>query len=312
MPASFDLQGHRGARGLRPENTLPAFETALDVGVTTIETDLHLTRDGVPVLVHDPYVTPRLFRPPGGTGSGATDALAVASLTLSQLQAFRADRNPDPVRFPDQDAGVTPLAQAFADRQGRHPYAPPSLADLLAFVQAYAGDLGRAAGKSDTQRHRAAQVRFDLELKRVPARPEWIGDGFTGSGPGRLERQVIEAIRSADVVARTIVRSFDHRAVLALRELEPWLTTAVLVAGTAPVAPLDLVRRAGAQVYCPDHEYLDERQIHQLHAAGIRVVPWTVNDPSDWARLLAWNVDGITTDFTDRLAAFLTQRGVPF
>jgi glycerophosphoryl diester phosphodiesterase len=87
--------------------------------------------------------------------------------------------------------------------------------------------------------------------------------------------------------------------------------TAVLVSGT-PVYPAALVRRARAQVYCPDFEYLDEEQLRQCHAAGIRVVPWTVNDSDDWRRLLDWGVDGITTDYPDQLAAFLRARGVTF
>ncbi len=107
-----------------------------------------------------------------------------------------------------------------------------------------------------------------------------------------------------------MVRSFDHRSVLALRRLEPGLTAAVLVANTAPVRPVELMRAADAQIYCPDVNFLDELQVRQLHEAGVRVQPWTVNDEVSWERLLAWGVDGITTDFPDRLADFLRRRGV--
>src|SRR5437868_7813113 len=101
MTTPFDLQGHRGARGLKPENTLPAFEVAFDLGVTTVETDLHLSRDGVPVVTHDPEISEHLCRLP--EGKAAPDPLTrppVRALTLAQLRQYRADGNPDPRRFP--------------------------------------------------------------------------------------------------------------------------------------------------------------------------------------------------------------------
>lgn len=308
MPLFFDLQGHRGARGLKPENTLPSFEAALDVGVTTIETDLHLTRDGEVVLCHDP----RLNCPPWSLAAPAPPVAAVAALALAELRCHRADRNPDPVRFPAQDASITPLAVRFARHQGYDPYALVTLAEFLAFTAAYAGDLGKEVGKTDEQRARAARLRFDLELKRVPFHPEAINDHYTGQEAALLETRVVEAVRAAGVVDRTTVRSFDHRCVRHLRALEPGLTGAVLVAETAPVSPAELARRADAVVYCPSYVFLDEGLVREAHAGGVRVVPWTVNDPAHWQRLLDWGVDGITTDFPDRLAEDLRAWGIVF
>src|SRR5262249_12038285 len=233
-------------------------------------------------------------------------------LTLAQLRGYAADHNPAPQRFPDQDAAVTPLARLFAQRQGTHPYAPPTAADLFAFAEGYASELGRDVGQTEAQRPRPRRIRFDLELKRVPFRPAFIGDAFTGDVPALLERRLVDAVRTAGVIERTTVRSFDHRAVLAVRRLEPRLTTAVLVAGTAPVAPARWVQQADAQVYAPDFEFLDQAQVREAHAAGIRVVPWTVNEPDDWLRLLDWGVDGLTTDFPYRLATVLQARGIAY
>jgi glycerophosphoryl diester phosphodiesterase len=313
MTAPFQLQGHRGARGLKPENTLPAFETALDLGVTSLETDVHLTRDGVPVLLHDPRVTDQIFRRVDGSQPPfPCHRPLVSTLNFAHLRTFRADGNPDPKRFPAQDAGVTPAARLFGERFGVDPYSPPNLADLFAFVELYAGDGGEKAGKSDEQRRRARAVRFDLELKRVPFHAEAIGDVFTGQGAGTLERRVAEVVRAAGAAARTTVRSFDHRSVRALGELEPGWATAVLVGEMAPVDPAELARRAGARLYCPAYEFLDAQQVRQLRDAGVAVLPWTVNDPDAWQRLLEWGVDGITTDHPDRLAALLRRRGIPF
>src|SRR5256885_13141728 len=122
MAPSFDLQGHRGARSVRPENTLPSFEAALDAGVTSIETDVHLTRDGVSVLIHDAVLTPPVY-------TGPASGTLVSQLTLTELRAYRAAGNPDPARFPDQNAALTPLARIFAEQAGIDPYGIPTLAD---------------------------------------------------------------------------------------------------------------------------------------------------------------------------------------
>jgi glycerophosphoryl diester phosphodiesterase len=302
----FMVQGHRGARGLKPENTLPSFEAAFDLGVASVETDVHLSRDGVPVLAHDPCVSERLFRlVPGSTSPPPAPRLLISSLTLAELRGYRADRNPYPSRFSTQDATVTPLARLFAEERGMDPYAPPSVTDLFAFAEAYAGSLGARAGKSAEQQANMQRMCFDLELKRVPFHPEAIGDVFDGEQPGLLEQHVVAAIRAAGVVERTRVRSFDHRSVRAIGRLEPALTLAILVAGTAPADPAQLVRSAGAHVYCPEFTFLDAGQVRMLRAANIRLLPWTVNTPKDWARLMDWGVDGVTTDYPDRLVGFL-------
>ena len=111
------------------------------------------------------------------------------------------------------------MTRRFAGQLGLDPFAVPTLTDLFLFAAAYAGEPGAAVGKSPYQRERAARVRFDLELKRVPFHPERINDGFTGRAPGVLERRIVEAVRAADVAERTTVRGFDHRCVRILRAL---------------------------------------------------------------------------------------------
>jgi glycerophosphoryl diester phosphodiesterase len=313
MPAAFELQGHRGARGLRPENTLPSFEAALDAGVTAIETDLHLTSDGVVVLSHDP----RLAQPPcSPTDTGGAPPLSthpvLRELSLTQVRCYRADGNPDHRRFPRQQPTVGPASAQFTAEAGLHPFALPTLDDLFRFAAAYAGDLGLHAGKSQEQRQRAGRLQFDLELKRVPFHPQTIRDGYMGDRPGLLEEAVVRSIREAGVVGRTTVRSFDHRCVRFLKEMQPALTGAVLVADAAPVDPAGMARAADAAIYCPGMAFLDADIVRRAHAGAVRVIPWTVNEEGDWQRLLDFGVDGITTDYPDRLAAWLAQRGVPF
>jgi glycerophosphoryl diester phosphodiesterase len=306
MNSRFEIQGHRGARGVHPENTLPSFEAALDAGVHSVETDLHLTKDGVPVLAHDPVISERLCRlADSGVGPAPELRPRIAELTLAELRGYVADVNPDPRRFPDQTPTVTPLARRFADEHDIEPYAIPTLAGLFAFVAAYAGPAGQDLGKTDAQQATARQLWFDLELKRVPYHPENQGDGYTGRGTARLEDEILAAIQAAGLQGRTRVRSFDHRCIHYFKQGAPEIEVAVLVADTMPVVPAELARAAGADVYCPSFEFLDAEAVQSLHAAGLRVLPWTVNRQEDWARLITWGVDGITTDFPDRLTAFL-------
>ena len=211
--------------------------------------------------------------------------------------------------MPERDAGGY---RRFAGRLALDPYTPPTLTELFAFTAAYAEDLGEQTGKTDAQRATALKVQFDLELKRVPFQPELIGDAFDGNTAGLFEQQVVEEVRRAGVADRTIVRSFDHRSVRAARRLWPALRTVVLVAGTAPIHPAQLAHNAEATTYCPEFTFLDEAQVRDLHAAGVRVVPWTVNEPVDVERLLDWGVDGVTTDYPDRLAAVLRARGMAY
>ena len=126
LGTTFNLQGHRGARGHKPGNTLPSFEVALDAGVTSIETDLHLTRDGQVIVIHDAKITERQCRLllPGAAPDPASQPL-VSTLTRADLAHYVADVNPDPGQFPNQDALATPAAANFAGQHlNNNPFAP--------------------------------------------------------------------------------------------------------------------------------------------------------------------------------------------
>jgi glycerophosphoryl diester phosphodiesterase len=309
----FELQGHRGARGSIPENTLPSFEFALDHGVSAIETDLHLSRDDQPVIWQDAHLSEKLCRI---GASGAARELSsrplIRSLTVAQLRHYIADRNPDAIRFPAQEPTVTPAAERFARENKFHPFAIPTLQDFIAFVAAYAGDLGREVGKTNQQREKARNARLDLEIKRVPFHPEWLSDPLRLDAAGKLEQRVIDIIRKANVAERTTIRGFDHRAVSVVRGMETRVTGAVLIAGTAPVSPAQMAHAAGATLYCPEFAFVDEAIVRAAHDAALRVIPWTANRPEEWERLIAMGVDGITTDFPKELAAFLRARQIEF
>src|SRR5262249_41746879 len=159
-------------------------------------------------------VSPRLCRRRrgGAAPDPATEPL-VGSLTLAELRGYVADRNPDRKRFPNQDRAVTPLARAFARQYGIDPYTPPTLEELFQLA-----------------RQHAHPVVLDLELKRVPSRPEFIGDDFDGEVAGPLEKRVVDLVWAAGLGERARVRSFDHRSVRAVRRYKNDMTTAVLIA----------------------------------------------------------------------------------
>ena len=209
LPDGFDVQGHRGARGLKPENTLPAFETALDKGVTTLEVDLHYTADGVVVIWHDDSIgkdkcrlDPAASEPlPPDPDSVTTPkaALMISQLTFDQVQKYRCDRNPEPDRFPEQRNAPTSLA---GDR-----YQIISLAELFDFVDAYAADVS----KSGAQQENARRVQFNVETKRRPDNPAGINDGFDGSNSGPFEQAIVGLVEQRGLAERAIVQSFEDR-----------------------------------------------------------------------------------------------------
>ena len=296
LPAGFDVEGHRGARGLKPENTLPAYETALDLGVTTLELDLHYTSDGVVVIWHDDELEKDKC---GLADSVETDApdpdslvkwgegLFISQLTYEQTQAFRCDRNPDPGKFPDQNNGPTPLAG--------DDYSLVSLEKLFQFVADYA----QSEQKSEAQRANAAQVQFNIETKRKPDKPKGINDGFDGENPGPFELEILRLVEQFGLEDRVIIQSFDHRSLWAIRSVNDDIRLAALTSkGNA-----DLVGFAekGADIWSPKASTLTPELISKAHKVGLRVVPWTVNDPDDMRDLIEMGVDGLISDRPDVL-----------
>jgi glycerophosphoryl diester phosphodiesterase len=299
--AAFDLQGHRGARGLAPENTLAGFQRALDLGVTTIETDVVITGDDVPVIAHDPYVNPDLARGPDGAFAKGKDVL-IRTLTLAELRRYDVGRlNP---------AGG--YAKQWPEQQAVDGQRYPTLAELLRLIN--------ASGKP---------VRLNLETKLAPERPAETPD------PATFARLVIDVLRQENFVERTTLQSFDWRTLAAAREYAPGLATTCLtivsrdfdnVTGIfgrpsrwtngLELAAYDnsvprLVHAAGCGTWAMAFRNLTPAAKAEARALGLKVIPWTVNDPADMARLLDWQVDGIITDYPDRLRKAMAARGMP-
>jgi glycerophosphoryl diester phosphodiesterase len=292
---AFDAQGHRGARGLAPENTLPAFEKALAVGVSTLELDVLLTADDVVVVGHDPVLNPAIVRDAAGAWIPAPGP-AVRSLTLSQLQRFDVGRI-DP---------STPYARTFATQQAVDGTPMPTLAALFDRVKALGAD----------------GVHFNIETKLSPLKPEET------PSPGHIVRALLKVVRDAGMLQRVTIQSFDWRTLREVQAAEPAVPTAYLSIQTASndnirdgrwTAGLDLashgsvpamVKAAGGTVWSPNAGALTEPLVRQAKSLGLRVIPWTVNQTADMERLIGWGVDGLITDYPDRLREVMARRGL--
>jgi glycerophosphoryl diester phosphodiesterase len=299
---AFDLQGHRGARGLRPENTLAAFAEALSLGVTTLELDCAVTKDGVVVVSHDPRLNPDLTRDALGRFL-ETHGPALAALRYDEVQAY--------------DVGRIKPGSAYATR---HPEQQPvdgqrvpRLADVFALVKKSGNTL----------------VRFNIETKVFPIMPE------LALPPGPFAEAVVRALREAGMEKRAAIQSFDWRTLKIVQKIAPELTTVALTSqrpgedtiqagqpGPSPwLGGLDvddfggsvpkLVKASGAAVWSPNYLDLDERAVQGAHALGLSVIPWTINETAEMERMLDWGVDGTISDRPDRLRTVLGRKGLP-
>jgi len=241
IPADFDVQGHRGGRGLRPENTLPAFEAGLDNLIGTIETDTGVTADRHSIIWHDQFLNPESCRRADGKLYDYANAVWHRDATLAELQhTFICDKlHP---KFPDQrnDLALSPVAVAFAAQEHLpSPYTPITVDQLFRFAAFYA-DFYRASKHPDAAKRaaNAARVRFNLETKILPF-PDGGSSKPTGNeetttnhtvDPQTFVKTLCGAIASARTESRSDVQSFDFRTLQLVEEQFPKIQTVYLTA----------------------------------------------------------------------------------
>jgi glycerophosphoryl diester phosphodiesterase len=268
---AIDLQGHRGARGHAPENTLPGFERALAIGVDTLELDVGVTRDGVVVIHHDRRLNPDVAR--GADGSWVkAPAPTIFSLSYAELQRYDVGR----IR-PGSE-----YAQRFPHQKPVDGTRVPRLDELFA----------RAGSR----------VKFNIETKLVPEAPDET------LAPEPFARALIAEVRKAAVAARTTIQSFDFRTLAVVQSEAPEIATAYLTSGKKGEAIPRLVHDARGRIWSPNFQDLDARALAVARQLGLKVVPWTVNEPADIARVLAMQIDGIISDYPDRVREALKGR----
>ena len=296
---AFDLQGHRGARGLLPENTLPAFQRALELGVTTLEMDIAITSDGVLVISHDPVLNPDLARDAAGRFLEQRGP-AIKSLTWAQLQAYDVGRIKPGTEY----------ARQFADQQPLDGTRIPRLADVFELVKRSGDD----------------KVRFDIETKVNPEKPEET------LAPEPFARALVDEIRKAGMSRRAQIQSFDWRTLQVVQKIAPEIDTVYLTVqrrfdnigadrtdGSRWTAGIQyrehgsvprMVKAAGGSHWAAYFGDLDASKVKEAQALGLKVLAWTVNDPALMARMLDYGVDGLITDRPDLARKLLEARGI--
>lgn len=273
-PWRVDLQGHRGARGLLPENSLPGFRRALELGVTTLELDTGVSADSLVVVSHDPWMHPAICLTPEGARIPEAEEHDHALFQMPYAEIARYDcgsiGNP---RFPEQQ----PTAVA-----------KPLLDSMLVDAERYAAALG------------LPPVRYNIEIKSKPEH-----DGVYHPSVDVFARLFVDVLARNGVLERTTIQSFDPRALAAVHALDPTATLSLLVSNDDGLeANLDRLPFT-PDVYSPNYRLVDAALVAAAHARGMQVVPWTVNDVDAMRRLVALGVDGLITDYPDRGAAVL-------
>lgn len=319
MRAGFEIIGHRGARGLYPENTLEGFTRAWAMGVRRFETDIAVTADDVPVLCHDPVLNPDITRGPGGAWL-ARAGPPLRALSLAELGAYDVGRiRPGsgyaarhPEQAPIDGARIPTLAALLAILPDAHltielktdPTRPgltvpgPCMAELVVAAAAAAGALGRIRVESFDWSGPRHLARTRPEIARAwLTKPATEAEAEHWWGRPRLERDEIaraHSSRSRSLFSHVIPRagrsaSGDH-------------------ARGCPLARM--IAEEGGGAWAPHFLSVTKADMKAAASLGIPVLPWTVNAPEAMRRLADWGAAGLITDRPDRALALFTERGI--
>ncbi|ALW84422.1 glycerophosphodiester phosphodiesterase [Hymenobacter sedentarius] len=273
-----EVHGHRGCRGLRPENTLGAFLHALSLGVDVIELDVVISADRQVVVSHEPWLNSQICLDPNGERICSNDREQFNIYQMSYVEIRRCDcgllRHPG---FPEQVSS---------------PAYKPLLSEALATLEAASQQLEHPP------------LGYSVEIKSSPE-----GDNIFHPEPAEFLSLVLAELSAAQVLARTTLLSFDVRILQLAHQLQPNLATCLLVEENLPWSSSIDNLGFTPTTFGPDFHSVTEKAVRALRTdfPGLRLVPWTVNEPADMQRLLALGVDGMTTDYPDRLLSILSR-----
>jgi glycerophosphoryl diester phosphodiesterase len=264
----IDIQGHRGARGLLPENTIPAFLRAIDEGVTTLELDVVISKDKQVVVSHEAYMSASICTKPGGEAVSKAEArqFNLYEMTYSQIAEFDCGSRGNG-RFPNQEAMAV---------------SKPLLKAMINAAEDYAREKG------------VAPLNYNIEIKSSAK-----GDGeFHPAVPefSQLVHDVIEAELPKD---RYTLQSFDFRVLQYWNEHYQDVSLVALIENTKSIDQNIEDLGFTPDVYSPYFKLLSEEKVVKIHSLGMKVVPWTVNTKKDMENLIKMGVDGIITDYPD-------------
>jgi len=274
MKKEIDIQGHRGCRGLFPENTLPAFQKALELGVNTLELDLAISKDHQVLVSHEPYFRAGLSITPDGTPVTEEEQTDhnIYAMDYEEVKKYDVGSLPD-AKYPELENLKTykPLLKQVVDKARHYAYTFDSpMPDL------------------------------NIEIKRSP---EY--DGKYHPDVNTFVDLVLAQVKELDIFDKTIIQSFDLESLRLVKNKEPRLRTALLIQNQKPI--LQNLSELGFKpdIYSCYFKLLTKENIDLCHEKEILVVPWTVNERSDIQEMLDIGVDGIISDYPDRVIDIL-------
>jgi len=264
----FDKEGHRGCRGLMPENTIPGFLKAIDLGVTTLEMDVAITKDSQVVMSHEPYFSHEISTKPDGSDVTEQEeqSLNIYHMNYDEVKQFDVGLKPHP-RFPQQQ---------------KIPVAKPLLRDAIDSVESYAA------------RNNKQPLQYNIETKCTP-----VTDNIYFPPPPKLVELIMAVVKEKKIEERVIIQSFDIRSLQYLQQHYPSIKTSLLI-DESDKKPFALqLKDLGfiPTIYSPAYQLVTPLLVKQCHDTGIKLIPWTVNDKKEIARLKNLGVDGIISDY---------------
>lgn len=265
LPA-FDKEGHRGCRGLMPENTIAAMYKAIDIGVNTLEMDAVITKDGQVILSHEPFFSASIATRPDGTRVTQQEerSLNIYGMTYAETQQY--------------DVGVA-VNPGFKDQQ-KMAATKPRLADVIDSVEAYIKKKG------------LKPVFYNIETKCSPKT-----DGNYHPAPDEFVTKLMEVINRKGIGARVIIQSFDFRTLQVINSKYPSIITAALVADGKGFAEHIKLLGFKPDIYSPLYTFVKPEMVKECHDQKVRILPWTVNDKPTIEKLKEMGVDGIISDY---------------
>jgi len=268
MNSSFDKEGHRGCRGLMPENTIPAMLHALDIGVTTLEMDVVFTKDSVAILSHEPFFNHDITTQPDGRLIEATEekTFNIFKMTFAETQQYDVGLKPHP-HFPQQ--------QKIAVHK-------PSLGAMFDSVKAY------------MQQSKRPFPYFNIETKTNP-----LSDNVYHPAPAAFVDLLMKVIKEKQMEPYVMIQSFDPRTLQYLHQHYPSIPTVLLIEDFDK-RTLDVQLKALGfipTVYSPHYSLVNEELLQKCHQQKIKVIPWTVNEKEAITALQKLGVDGIISDY---------------
>lgn len=269
--ASFDFEGHRGGRGLMPENTIPAMKKGMDLGITTVELDAVISKDKKVVVSHDPYFNEAITTTPDGgyLTKKEGEALLLYGMNYDVIRTYDVGLKPYPA-FPQQR------------RLKAH---KPLLSELIDSVEAYAKEKRRT-------------IRYNIEIKSKEG-----FDGIRHPDPQTMSELVLAVIKEKGILNRVVIQSFDVRPLQYLHKTHPDVMLSYLTEKTA-IGLDEQLNQLGfvPAVYSPAYVMVTKETVEACHRKGMKVLPWTVNSVPEMKALIAMGVDGIISDYPNLFA----------